>query len=300
MTNDTRWFEMAGGYVLDTLDAEERAAFERQLLSDPALRAEVDAHREAIAGLAHAAPRAAPPPALKDRIMREARASRAGGAVDEERSGAGALSPPEATGRDDARVRAGEKGPAGAARGSGPAPSVQRARRGGQWLAIAAALVVALGLGALAQQIEQRRAALADELVRTQARLDSTATRLAERDSLLSTFLGPDVVTAVLSGTDQPPSARIFWNRATSTMLVTAFNLPPAPDGRTYQLWGIAGGDAPVSLGTFQTDANGTVVVQRAAPVGVTFDIGAITEEPTGGSAQPTTAPFLVGSWTGG
>ena len=121
---------------------------------------------------------------------------------------------------------------------------------------------------------------------------------LAGRDSLLATFLGPDMHAAALSATGQPPSVRLFWNTTTGNVLIAAFDLPPADAGRIYQLWGIPEGANPVSLGTFQTGADSTAVVSRPVPPGFDFELGAVTDEPAGGSPQPTTTPFLVGSWT--
>ena len=80
--------------------------------------------------------------------------------------------------------------------------------------------------------------------------------------------------------------------------MLTAQNLPPAPNGRTYQLWGIAANQQPVSLGTFNTQADGSVLLTMSMPEGVRFDVSAVTEEPAGGSPQPTTQPFLVGNWS--
>ncbi len=117
---------------------------------------------------------------------------------------------------------------------------------------------------------------------------------------LLATLAGPNVRTAALSATDQPPSARLFWNTGTSMVFITAFDLPPAPAGRTYQLWGIPDGANPVSLGLFQTLADGSARVSRPVPPGSDFALGAVTEEPAGGSPQPTSTPFLVGTWSGG
>ena len=53
-----------------------------------------------------------------------------------------------------------------------------------------------------------------------------------------------------------------------------------------------------MSLGTFQTGPDGTAVFRRQAPEGLDFQLGAVSEEPAGGSPQPTTTPILVGSWT--
>ena len=79
---------------------------------------------------------------------------------------------------------------------------------------------------------------------------------------------------------------------------------PAAPADRTYQLWAIARGHAPLSMGTFNTGARGraTVVLpvdREIAALGFVDNCG-ITEEPRGGSSQPTETPRLLGTWTRG
>ncbi len=112
----------------------------------------------------------------------------------------------------------------------------------------------------------------------------------------MATLTASDLSTVVLSSTGAPPSARLYWNRDRGQVLLAAYRLPPAPAGRTYQLWGIAEGQAPVSLGTFASAGEGRDVVRFAVPAGLQLAIGAVTEEPAGGSPQPTSAPFLAGT----
>jgi anti-sigma-K factor RskA len=89
---------------------------------------------------------------------------------------------------------------------------------------------------------------------------------------------------------------RLYWNRARNIVVALAFDLPPAPAGRTYQLWAIEKGRAPVSVGIFNTSPTGRAIVTLQMPAGVRPDISAVTQEPAGGSPQPTQQPFLVGS----
>jgi len=270
--SEPRWNEMVGAYVLGGLEADERRAFEERLHQDVELQAEVARHHEVVAGLAHALPTVQPPAGLKQRVLDAARSTpQKTPALQAMDGGADASKP---------------------TRRPASAPSLL------PWFAAAAALVVAVGLGVLMQQAEDRRQVAERELATTEAAVAELETELAERDSLLATFLGPDVRTASLSATGQPPSARLFWNTSTATLLVAAFDLPPAEKGRTYQLWGIPEGENPVSLGTFQTGPDGTAVFRRQAPEGLDFQLGAVSEEPAGGSPQPTTTPILVGSWT--
>jgi anti-sigma-K factor RskA len=87
----------------------------------------------------------------------------------------------------------------------------------------------------------------------------------------------------------------VYVSRERGRVVMIANELPQAPAGRTYQLWAIAGRGAPVSLGTFDSDANGRASLVLPVDRAMRIDVAAVTEEPAGGSPQPTTQPFLVG-----
>ena len=154
------------------------------------------------------------------------------------------------------------------------------------WLAAAAALVVALGAARQAR--------------RAGARADALAAQLAERDSVLASLLGPEVHVVSLASTGREPTARVLWNHRTQRFVVTAFDLPSAPAGKVYQLWAIAKGKA-LSMGTFNTDAQGRAVLVIPVDAAIQalgyIDLCGLTQEPAGGSPQPTEAPRLVGTW---
>ena len=61
--------ELATLHALGLLEGDELARFEKELAGDPALRKHVEELRTAAASLAHLAPAAHPPQALKDRIL---------------------------------------------------------------------------------------------------------------------------------------------------------------------------------------------------------------------------------------
>jgi anti-sigma-K factor RskA len=243
---DHRWSELAAPYAFGVVDSGERAGFEGHLAECAACRSEVQSLREVAGLLALAAPAATPAPALRDRVLAEAR-----------------------------RVRPIGRPPAW------------------PWLAAAASLVLALAAGYGYWSARADRVALQSVLDSTRARLDSTS-------QLVVAILDSTVGTADLAATGKPPSMRLFWNRARNLVVVAAFDVPPAPAGRTYQLWAIKKGQAPVSLGTFNTGQGGRAVVTLRMPGGFRPDLSAVTEEPAGGSPQPTQQPFLVGAWQGG
>ena len=258
--------ESAASYALDALDGEERAVFEAHLAGCEECQSEVAAYREVASALAHAVPaRANPrPDALRERILRDARQVR-----------------PIATAAPRPVIAA-------------PRPAKPRGRVL-PWLVAAAAMIAAVGLGIVYRGERQQAADLRSKLTTAQA-------TLARDDSTLAAFLGPEVhVVSLTSAADQKPSVRVFWNHTRRQFIVTALNLASAPSGKTYQLWALRKGKAPLSMGTFSPDPSGrtatTLPVADEINDGGFIDDCAMTVEPAGGPPQPTETPRLIGSW---
>jgi anti-sigma-K factor RskA len=257
--------ESAASYALDALDQAERAQFEAHLAGCEQCQSEVAAYREVAGALARAVPTHTIPrsDALRGRILNEARQVRP----------ITAAAPKPAV----APVNAPSRG------------------RVVPWLVAAAAAIAAVGLGLMYRGELQNAAELRDRLATAQA-------TLAREDSTLAAFLGPEVhVASLAAAADQKPSVRVFWNHTRRQFIVTALNLPPAPAGKTYQLWALRKGKAPLSMGTFNPASNGrtvtTLAVARDINDGGFIDDCAMTVEPAGGSPQPTETPRLIGSW---
>lgn len=179
-----------------------------------------------------------------------------------------------------------------------PAPIAAPARPSpARWLA-AAALVIAAG--AVAYGIDQRTNVR--RLIADIAHLrDTTATmqqRLADQQAIVAGLTGPGVKVIDAAATSaRQPYARMFWDQPTNRWTFVAYNLPAAAPGHTYQLWLVTRDQKKVSAGTFAPSANGSALVRAtyALPSDSLAAI-AVTNEPAGGSAQPTTTPFLVGA----
>ncbi|MCG8467876.1 MAG: anti-sigma factor [Gemmatimonadetes bacterium] len=118
-----------------------------------------------------------------------------------------------------------------------------------------------------------------------------------ERDSMLSAFVGKNARTATLTSSAGDAIVRLFWNRADEILLLAAFDLPGAAEGRTYQLWGRAEGHDPVGLMTFDTGSDASAFVLRPVSGDRWFEESTVSDEPAGGSSEPTTEPLLVGAW---
>ncbi len=259
-SQDHRFSDLAASYALGALDADELRDFEAHMQDCADCRLEVDEYRAVSSLLAYAVPSQEPPPALRASILAKAKNSRTSPAPSPE----------------------------------GP-PGWLSAWRLGPATALLAAASLVLAAVATTGYLRERAAHL-----QTEAALAASLDELAQRNAVLGAFLAESVSAARLTSAGANPSIRLFWNRDQNVVLVAAFNLPPAEAGRTYQLWGIPEGQSPVSLGTFNTGTDGEATVLLTVPPGVNVqdsNLSAVTDEPAGGSLQPTTTPFLVGPW---
>ncbi|MGH9519554.1 MAG: anti-sigma factor [Terriglobales bacterium] len=82
------------------------------------------------------------------------------------------------------------------------------------------------------------------------------------------------------------PQGRAYLNPTRGAVIV-ASHLPPAPSGRTYEMWLLPGHGNPLPAGVFQATAAGDAVHAIAQPL---HDIAglAVSLEPAPGSSQPT------------
>ena len=100
----------------------------------------------------------------------------------------------------------------------------------------------------------------------------------------------------MLAGQEPAPSAsaKVYWDVKANRWVVSA-DLPPAPAGKTYQLWFVTP-DAKISAGLINPDQNGHGFTVVRFPSNVTrLAAAAITLEPEGGSPQPTMPIYALG-----
>jgi Anti-sigma-K factor rskA len=172
------------------------------------------------------------------------------------------------------------------------------------WLATAAALALAVGLGAYTLQLRGRISALETDLREANLRADASQRQMADAQraasgaqSAVGVLTAPDVARVDLIGQTAAPtaSARAFWSRSRG-MVFTGANLPPLPPGRTYQLW-VVTAQAPISAGLLRPDLQGGVSGTFATPVDIPTPVAmAVTIEPDGGVPAPTGEKYLVGT----
>jgi anti-sigma-K factor RskA len=174
------------------------------------------------------------------------------------------------------------------------------------WLAAAASIAIAVGLGVYSAQLRGRVRTLdmrlRDAILQADAgqrQIADARRAAADAQSSLVVLGAPDVAHIELKGQPAAPQAsgRAFWSRSRG-LVFAASSLPAPPPGRTYQLWILTARTPPISdRWLLNPDADGRVNARfTTAPDLPTPVAMAVTIEPDGGEAAPTGAKYLVGS----
>ncbi|HVS03333.1 MAG TPA: anti-sigma factor [Thermoanaerobaculia bacterium] len=251
--------ELLPGYALGALEPEELDRLEGHLAAEcPECAAELDELRRDLEVLVAAAPPVAPSPLVRRRLLAQVARER----------------------RDRALPR---------------------------WLPLAAAVAALLltGLGwmwlqrdAEARRLRGERDRLASRLAQTEGRLAAAEAQRAALARQLAIVAAPGGRQFALAGLGPATGAagRTFVDPATGRAVFFASGLPRLAGDRTYQLWVIPAGAAPVPAGVFAVDAGGGAVVQvETVPDAAAIEAWAVTIEPSGGVPQPTGEMVLHG-----
>lgn len=245
---------LTGAYAADALSDAERTEFEAHLTGCADCAREVRELRETVSRLG-AAESTTPPEGLRERVLAEVSRTR--------------QDPPRA--EEPSHI--------------GRAPSARRAP--GPWvtrLAVAAS-VIALALagvfGGVALNTQQ-------ELSEARQRIEQGAGHGAEMARLLQAS-DARIVNASTGGA----SATVVVSDTLDQALFLGSGLPQLPDNRTYQLWFMHDGTNPVPAGLLRQDHGGSPAPVLAAMPEDANQMG-ITNEPAGGSRQPSTEPIMM------
>lgn len=160
------------------------------------------------------------------------------------------------------------------------------------WIAAAA---LALITGYTIRQMGNQSAQVAD--LRKQMKLaimqNQALQNQLERDRMVaSVMLSPDSIPLKLMPKDKNMPMVHAYLHPHMGVAITADQMPSMPAARTLQLWFTPKKGSPISVAIFHPDASGQIAL--VAPVHMPMNeisALAVTEEPAGGSPQPTTSP---------
>jgi anti-sigma-K factor RskA len=248
-------------YALGVLDGEERAELEAHLARDcGTCTPGVTRARLTVAQLAHAAPDSQPPEALRAKIMTAAKAS------------------------DDASRTV---APIAKPKPAAPRPMFPA------W-AWAAAAALALITGYTIRQMSNQTAQLAElrkEMKIATAQNQALQSQVEMIHMVSSVMLSPDSMPLKLMPKDKNMPMVHAYLHPHMGVAITADQMPAMPSARTLQLWFVPKAGKPMSVAIFRPDTTGQIAL--VAPVNMAVNeiaALAVTEEPAGGSPQPTSA----------
>src|SRR5216684_7164790 len=242
-------------YALGVLEGEERAEVEAHLArACPHCTPGIEKARWVVAQLAQMSPEAQPPQSLKRKIL-------------------------------------------DAVKSTGNVAEIAKAspiRAAFPVWAWAAAAALAILTGYSIRQMGNQNAQLAE--LRRQMRI-ATLQNKALQDQLelgrqiTSVMMSPDSMPLKLMPKDKNMPMVHAYLHPHMGVALTADQMPAIPAARTLQLWTVPKNGKPMSVAIFHPDSQGQIAI--VAPVNMPMNeiaMLAVTEEPAGGSPQPTTA----------
>jgi anti-sigma-K factor RskA len=260
VTNCERLAPVYEEYALGVLEGKERAELEEHLARKcPQCAPGVAEARWVVAQLALAAPDAQLPTQLKSRIMDAVKAS------------------------------------AETARSNSPLQKPKPLAKGAMfpawaWIAAAAlALVTGYSIRQMNNQNEQL-AQLRKQMKLATMQNQSLQNQLDMNHMVAMVMMSPDSVPLKLMPKDKNMPMVHAYLHPHMGVAITADQMPSMPPARTLQLWFVPKTGKPMSVAIFHPDAGGQIAL--VAPVNMPRnEIAelAVTDEPAGGSPQPTT-----------
>lgn len=175
---------------------------------------------------------------------------------------------------------------------------VHKTSNGTTWRMVAAVAVI-VGLGGLYVNSTYQSNALEEELLQSQSQnalvqeqLNSTIASVERLSNDMAMLTNPSTTKIALSGTDNAPEAQVlvYWNPDEQTVLLDPGSLPPAPEGKQYQLWTLVGGQ-PIDQGLLSLEEVSGLQQMKPANAADAF---AITLEDVGGRPEPTLEQLMV------
>jgi anti-sigma-K factor RskA len=284
---------MLAAQALGALDRAEARQLEEHLLTCAECRAEAAEWNDTAALLAYASPPIQPPAELRSRILGSARAEGAQGRARQ-------------TVKADSPVVEGKTAqPDGDE--SNVVPFARPERRAWSTASTLAALAASLAFVALIISLvmlwnrynaaQQEIAQLSTRLSEAQSEAARERASLAREREVMELITARDAQVATLAGTEMAKNARakFVFDRNSGRAMLMAYDLPPAPEGKAYQLWFIEEGKAPMPGRVFTTDASGHAETGELIPAeGRNAKVFAVTLEPASGTNAPTSKPYLV------
>ena len=252
--------DLAAGFVLGALDAEESAAVRAHLADCPEAHAELAELGGVVPYLADSLEPVEPPAGLRDRLLAAAASASAGEPRVAEASSVTPIPFPSAEDRD--RRAAG------------------RTRLGTWALGIAAVLAIAV-LGAWNLQLQARLNGAQADLAAAEAYQRGIAAVLdvGSQSGARTAFLA--------AGKPGVRTGGVAAAAPDGTVVMALHDLVPTAGSEVYEAWVIVGQQAPVALGGFTVGRDGNGLLRASTTLAEPGAVLALTLEPLPGATAP-------------
>ncbi len=305
--------DLAAGYALEVLEADEQERFRGHLRDCPICQRLVSEHRSVALALAASLEEVQVSPSVKTRLMDQVRREpRTAPSATEPRLG----EPPKPATADPALVRRRPTTFEVAATPASPAavpvtplPAAARRRPPLVWLLpLAASLVLVIGLAAWNLQLQRELGRVRDQTAAAESQLTEVRGRLqAIEQELELARVGQEQQTQIMSVVVQggrtwrlsPPdeSSRatgvVIHDPSANRLIIFASGLPPLPRDQAYEAW-VQRGDTMVPAGLSQASSDGVVTLSVDGANPDELGAVALSIEPASGSQSPTGPVVLI------
>jgi anti-sigma-K factor RskA len=123
--------------------------------------------------------------------------------------------------------------------------------------------------------------------------------QLTQAQDLINTLTSQESrrITLVAAKSVPQPQGKVFYLPGKAHLVFLASNMAPLPPDHVYELWLIPLNGAPIPAGLFKADAHGSgSILNPPLQAGLEAKAFAITVEPEGGSAAPTSQIIMLGA----
>jgi anti-sigma-K factor RskA len=186
-------------------------------------------------------------------------------------------------------------------RATAPEPRVVKVvpQRPSWGFAFAFSAVAALALGLIAAFLWNANSNLKAMLADANRSYSDQQSRLTQAQDLINTLTSQESrrITLVAAKSVPQPQGKVFYLPGKAHLVFLASNMAPLPPDRVYELWLIPVNGAPIPAGLFKADAHGSAsILNPPLQAGLEAKAFAITVEPEGGSAAPTSQIIMLGA----
>jgi anti-sigma-K factor RskA len=149
----------------------------------------------------------------------------------------------------------------------------------------------------IAALLRRQNSDLRETIASLEVRYTHQQAAMTEAKALMASLTSTEAEHFILVASKAPPQpqGKAMYMRKSGMLVFMASNMPQLPPHKMYELWLIPPMEPPVPAGMFKPGPDGSaMVIKPPLTPGMEAKTFAITVEPEGGSAAPTSQPIMI------